>query len=259
MEGVNSLMFLRSKRVGFCGGILKNSKNRKLSAIFNAIKNRMNAFHNKGWIKTKSRGGSRIFFRRGCTRLLLYFNTNKPHSFFFLCRILVVLENRRPSQGGVRTPCTLPLDPPLKSHVAPPTMTVKGSSAYMGYIFHLFSLQVYQRERNHESSSLHALVPLFFLARKEMSAFMLSVEVNWSLCTATPSPQEKNRKRFLFPHFFLMEWGGYTVARKTASYFFFTIIIIKIDFKASCKWCPCQYYWSILFLKEVEYPRLLLL
>ena len=23
------------------------------------------------------------FFRRGCTRLLLYFNTNKPHSFFF--------------------------------------------------------------------------------------------------------------------------------------------------------------------------------
>ena len=30
-----------------------------------------------------SRGGSRIFFRRGCTRLLLYFNTNKPHSFFF--------------------------------------------------------------------------------------------------------------------------------------------------------------------------------
>ena len=27
-------------------------------------------------------GGSRIFFRRGCTRLLLYFNNNKPHSFF---------------------------------------------------------------------------------------------------------------------------------------------------------------------------------
>ena len=59
------------------------------------------------------RGGSRIFFRRGCTRLLLYFNTNKPHSSFFFCRIPVVLENRRSSQGGVRTPCTLPLDPPL--------------------------------------------------------------------------------------------------------------------------------------------------
>ena len=58
------------------------------------------------------RGGSRIFFRRGCTRLLLYFNTNKPQSFFF-CRIPIVLENRRSSQGRVRTPCTLPLDLPL--------------------------------------------------------------------------------------------------------------------------------------------------
>ena len=29
------------------------------------------------------RGGSRIFFRRGCTRLSLYFNTDKPHSFFW--------------------------------------------------------------------------------------------------------------------------------------------------------------------------------
>ena len=63
------------------------------------------------------RGGSRIFFRRGCTRLLLYFNTNKPH------RIPVVLENSRSFQGGVRTPCTLPLDPPL-SHIKdqPPTV-----------------------------------------------------------------------------------------------------------------------------------------
>ena len=33
--------------------------------------------------KRLTRGGSRIFFRRGCTRLLLYFNTNNPHIFFF--------------------------------------------------------------------------------------------------------------------------------------------------------------------------------
>ena len=62
------------------------------------------------------RGGSRIFFRRGCTRLLLYFNTNKPHRFFFFFRIPVVLENLRSSRGrggGVGAPCTLPLDPPL--------------------------------------------------------------------------------------------------------------------------------------------------
>ena len=61
------------------------------------------------------RGRSRFFFRRGCTRLLLYFNTNKPQCFFFGGgRVPVVLENRRSSQGGgVRTPGTLPLDPPL--------------------------------------------------------------------------------------------------------------------------------------------------
>ena len=43
---------------------------------------------------------------------MLYFNTNKPHSFF--CRIPVVLEavgHLRGGGGG--TPCTLPLDPPL--------------------------------------------------------------------------------------------------------------------------------------------------
>ena len=55
-----------------------------------------------------------FFVKRGCTRLLLYFNTNKPHSLFF-GRIPVVLENRRSSRG-VRTPCTLPLDPPLHSY-----------------------------------------------------------------------------------------------------------------------------------------------
>ena len=56
-----------------------------------------------------NRGGSRIFFRRGHTCLLLYFNANKPHSFFF-CRISVVLENRRSSQGGAH-----PLHPPPRS------------------------------------------------------------------------------------------------------------------------------------------------
>ena len=63
-------------------------------------------------LSTMGRGGSRIF-RRGCTRLLLYFNTNKPHSFF--AEYQLYMENRKSSlgEGGVRTPCTLPLDPPL--------------------------------------------------------------------------------------------------------------------------------------------------
>ena len=54
------------------------------------------------------------FFRRGCTRLLLYFNTNKPHSFFLQNTSCI----RKPQviSGGrrVRNPCTLSLDPPLR-------------------------------------------------------------------------------------------------------------------------------------------------
>ena len=66
-----------------------------------------------------SRSGSRIFSRRGCTRLLLYFNTNKPHSFFFLQNTSCIRKPQVISGGGgrVRTPCTLPLDPPLPEYI----------------------------------------------------------------------------------------------------------------------------------------------
>ena len=70
-------------------------------------------FKNSTWLHfswRSLRGGSRNFFRRGCTRLLLYFNTNKQHSFF--CRIPVVLENRRSSRGGGGAH---PLHPPPRS------------------------------------------------------------------------------------------------------------------------------------------------
>ena len=64
------------------------------------------------------RGGSRIFFRTGCTRLFLYFNTNKPHGFLFLQNTSCIRKPQVISGGGgrggrVRTPCTLSLDPPL--------------------------------------------------------------------------------------------------------------------------------------------------
>ena len=54
-----------------------------------------------------------FFLRRGCTRLLFYFNTNKPHSFFiFFCRIPVVLENRRSFKGAGGGGGTPPAPPP---------------------------------------------------------------------------------------------------------------------------------------------------
>ena len=63
---------------------------------------------------TPVQGRIQDFFRRGCTRLFLYFNTNKPHSFFlFLQNTSCIRKPRVISGRGVRTPCTLPLDPPL--------------------------------------------------------------------------------------------------------------------------------------------------
>ena len=44
---------------------------------------------------------------------MLYFDTNKPHTFFFFCGIPVVLENRRSSQGGEGG--ARPLHPPPRS------------------------------------------------------------------------------------------------------------------------------------------------
>ena len=47
--------------------------------------------------------------------------------FVFFGRIPVVLENRRSSQAGVRTPCTLPLDPPLL-HINGKTQAVSSNN-----------------------------------------------------------------------------------------------------------------------------------
>ena len=56
------------------------------------------------------RDGSRIFFRRGCTRLLLHFYTNKPHSFFFAEYQLYKKTAGQPGGGGAH-----PLHPPPRS------------------------------------------------------------------------------------------------------------------------------------------------
>ena len=57
-----------------------------------------------------SRGGSRIFFRRGCTRLLLYFNTNKPHSSFFFAEYQCIRKPQVILGRGAH-----PLHPPPRS------------------------------------------------------------------------------------------------------------------------------------------------
>ena len=63
----------------------------------------------KLFLFTFIRGGTRILLRRGCITM-----SKERRNCLFFRRMLVVLESRGSSQGGgVRTPCTLPLDPPL--------------------------------------------------------------------------------------------------------------------------------------------------
>ena len=52
-----------------------------------------------------------FFFRRGCTRFLLYFNTNKPHSFFFWQNTSFIRKPQVISGGG----SAHPMHPPPRS------------------------------------------------------------------------------------------------------------------------------------------------
>ena len=64
-------------------------------------------------MKSHFPGADPGFFLGGVAVVSCSTPTPINHIVFFFCRIPVVLENRRSSQAGVRTPCTLPLDPPL--------------------------------------------------------------------------------------------------------------------------------------------------
>ena len=67
---------------------------------------------------TYHRGGSRISFRRGCTCLLLYFNTNKPHSFFMQNTSCIGKPQVISGEGGAH-----PLYPPPRSAPVPFSQT----------------------------------------------------------------------------------------------------------------------------------------
>ena len=64
--------------------------------------------HTKPWP-----GAHPGFFLGGGALVSCSTSTPINHIVFFFLRKPVALENRRSCQGGVRTPCTLPLDPPL--------------------------------------------------------------------------------------------------------------------------------------------------
>ena len=90
---------------------LKGLKSKCVISILN--------YFSSSWLQVNTnRGRSRIFFWRGCPHLLLYFNTKKPHSFlFFLQNTSCIGKPQVISGGGVCTPRTLPLDPPLTNEL----------------------------------------------------------------------------------------------------------------------------------------------
>ena len=57
-----------------------------------------------------------FFFRRGCTRFLLYFNTNKPHSCFFLQNTSCIRKPQVISPGAGGEGGAHPLHPPPRSN-----------------------------------------------------------------------------------------------------------------------------------------------
>ena len=87
---------------GFSGNFLKNMANNFSSLTFTA--------------NVKLNPGADPGFYLGGSALVSCSTSTPINHIVFFCRIPVVLENRRSSQGGrgVRTPCTLPLDPPLR-------------------------------------------------------------------------------------------------------------------------------------------------
>ena len=98
---------------------------------------------------TISGGGSRIFFRRGCTRLLLYFNTNKPHSFFLQNTRCIRKPAGHLGGGGVAHP----LHSPPRSA---PVFGFQNFKMKFGYFCWFLPLATFGSERVKEVSTVFA-------------------------------------------------------------------------------------------------------
>ena len=78
----------------------------------------------------EAQGRIQDFFRRGRTRLLLYFNTNKPHSFFFLQNTSCIRKPQVISGGGG----VHPLHPPPRSAPVNSALTCNCATLLMSLV-----------------------------------------------------------------------------------------------------------------------------
>ena len=102
------------------------------------------------------------FFLGGGALVSCSSSTPINHIVFF-CRIPVVLENRRSSQGGVRTPCTLPLDPPLQPLTTKRPNKASSKSTFWRGNFYVFLL--YSRFIHLKVTFIHTMLTVYKLPR----------------------------------------------------------------------------------------------
>ena len=127
------VFFIFSLKYSLFWNIIKNVKQNKIYGLSSSSgvkeivrkalqfflekrENKRNTEH-RGSEYITHRGGSRILLGGGA---LVYCSTSTPINhivFFFFQNTSCIRKLQVISRGGVRTPCTLPLDPPLTHHL----------------------------------------------------------------------------------------------------------------------------------------------
>ena len=137
LQSLTTVRFLKEEKKTF------TKRNLRSMMLFLFLENRFCRFTTlhtrlaKAWAGIKScvpkilclPGADPGFFLGGGALVSCSTSTPINHIVFFFGRIPIVFENRRSSQGGggVRTPCTLPLDPSLST---PMTLSLKRKKSF---------------------------------------------------------------------------------------------------------------------------------
>ena len=127
-----------------------------------------------------------------------YFNTNKPHSFFFR-RIPVLLENRRSSRRGARG--AHPLHPPPRSA---PVDKVNSPGGWSTFTFRGYGV------------GLRCLIPCIIPAYFHISAATLPTTIR---CVEENNKIDPRISRFMLPLGATINMDGLSIARVVATIF----------------------------------------
>ena len=137
------------------------------------------------WLHVKKQGRIQDFFYEGCTRLLLYFNTNKPHSFFWQNTSCI----RKPQViSGGEGRGAHPLHPPPRS-VPEKVFRLQQRTYIMSWNYDLISHHLSNWQDQHTSFILkvyflfHVLNYFLFWCRFVSPLFHLALKQSFILCS----------------------------------------------------------------------------